>query len=78
MTGADHYFQIGFSAAAGSLGAGASVVAELAFHKNDFSAFIRTNDYSYNGSSTLATTVKVTGYITTTDGTTLVYGTEPL
>ena len=37
-----------------------------------------TDDYSYNASTTYSTATKVTVYITTANGTALVYGTEPM
>jgi endoglucanase len=72
-TNADFYYQIGFSAAAGSLNAGATAEFEVGFHKNDWTNFIQTNDYSYNGAASFTTTTKVTVYRVGT----LVYGTEP-
>jgi mannan endo-1,4-beta-mannosidase len=78
VTGADHYLGFGFSTAAGSLAAGASASFELGFHKNDFSTLIRTNDYSYNPSTSYSTVTTVTVYVTTANGTALVYGIEPM
>lgn len=75
---ADHYLQFGFSAADGNLAAGGTAFFELGFHKNDWSNFTRTNDYSYNASTTYSTVTTVTFYITTTSGTALIYGTEPM
>ena len=72
-TGADHYFQLGFTTAAGSLAAGATAEIGPGFNKNDFSAFTQTNDYSYNSATAFATTTKVTVYL----GGALVYGVEP-
>ena len=45
-TGADHYFQFGFTIAAGNLAAGATADVGPGFNKNDFSSFDQTNDYS--------------------------------
>jgi hypothetical protein len=78
LADADHYLQFGFAAAAGNLAAGATASIEFGFHKNDWSVFTRTNDYSYNSATTYSTVTTVTMYITTTSGTALVYGTEPV
>jgi hypothetical protein len=78
-TNADCYYQVTFSATAGSLAAGASIAdIELRFSKNDFSAYSQANDYSYNGASAYTATTKVTAYINSTTTPVLVYGTEPL
>ncbi len=73
-TNADQTFQIGFTTAAGNLAAGATADLGPGFHKSDFSNFTQTNDYSYNTSTTFATTTKVTVYYR--GG--LLYGTEPM
>ena len=73
-TGADHYFQLGFSTAAGALVAGATVDIGPGFHKDDFSSFSQTGDYSYNGSMVYVANTKVTVYF---DGA-LIYGVEPM
>lgn len=72
-TGADHKFEIGFASAAGSLAAGATLDIGPGFHKDDFSAFVQSNDYSYTSATTFTTTTKVTAYVKGA----LVYGTEP-
>jgi len=72
-TNADYYFQIGFVAAAGSIAPGATAEFQVQWHKNDWSNFTLTNDYSFNNSAAFATTTKVTVYRLGT----LVYGTEP-
>jgi hypothetical protein len=72
-TDADFYYQMGFSAAAGNLNAGATAEFELGFHKNDWTNFTQTNDYSYNAATAFTTTTKVTVYRVGA----LVYGTEP-
>jgi len=72
-TNADRYFQIGFAAAAGSLNPGATAEFGLGWHKNDWSDFTQTNDYSYNAATAFATTTRVTVYRVGV----LVYGTEP-
>jgi mannan endo-1,4-beta-mannosidase len=70
---ADHYFQLGFTAAAGSLNPGATTQVLVQFHKNDWCNFTQANDYSYNASTSWATTTRVTVYRAGF----LVYGTEP-
>jgi hypothetical protein len=72
-TTADSYYQVGFTAAAGSLNAGATAEFGLAFHKNDWTNFTQANDYSYNGASVFASTTKIAVYRSGV----LVYGTEP-
>ena len=72
-TGADFYYQVGFAAAAGNLNSGTTAEFQVQFHKNDWTNFTQSNDYSYNGSTSFATTTKVTVYRLGT----LVYGTEP-
>ena len=74
QTNADFYFQIGFAAAAGNLNAGATVEFGLGWHKNDWTNFTQSNDYSYNAATAFTTTTKVTVYRVGA----LVYGTEPL
>jgi endoglucanase len=82
VTGADHYLQVGFLSAAGNLAAGTFTRMGLGMKKNDNTSYTQTGtttgDYSYNGSTTFMSTTKVTVYITTTTGTALVYGTEPM
>jgi hypothetical protein len=78
VTGADHYEQLTFAAADGNLAAGTYMEFGVGLKKNDGSNYTQTGDYSYNGSTTFVTTTKVTVYITTTNGTALVYGTEPM
>ena len=70
---ADFYYQIGFAAAAGNLNAGAATEFGIAFHKNDWTNFTQTNDYSYNAATAFTTTTKVTVYRVGA----LAYGTEP-
>ena len=60
------------------LAPGATAELGPGFNKNDFSMFTQTNDYSYNSSTSFTVTTKVTVYITTSSGTALVYGTEPM
>jgi len=73
-TNADFYYQVAFTAAAGSINAGATVEFGLGWHKNDWTNFTQTNDYSYNAATAFTTTTKVTVYRVGA----LVYGTEPL
>jgi len=74
-TNADFFYQVGFTAAAGSLNAGATAEFQVQWHKNDWTAYTQANDYSYNGSMTsFATTTKVTVYRIGV----LVAGTEPM
>jgi len=71
---ADYYLQVGFTAAAGSLAAGANTSnIQTRFNKNDFTNYSEANDYSYTASLSFMTTTKVTAYRLGT----LVYGTEP-
>jgi hypothetical protein len=73
-TNADFYLQVGFTAAAGNLAAGANTSnIQTRFNKNDFSNYNETNDYSYTGSLSFMTTTKVTAYRLGV----LVYGMEP-
>jgi Cellulose binding domain len=72
-TNADRYYQIGFTAAAGNLNQGATAEFGLGWHKNDWSDFTQTNDYSYNAVTSFTTTTRVTAYRVGV----LVYGTEP-
>jgi hypothetical protein len=75
-TGADYYFQFGFTAAAGSLaanGGGATGDIQLRWNKTTFTNYDQTNDYSYNAAAAYTATTKVTVY---RNGT-LIYGTEP-
>ena len=74
-TGADHYVQVGFTTAAGSLAPGASTgQVQSAVNKSDWSNFTQTNDYSFNAADTAWTAnTNVTVYVNGT----LVWGTEP-
>jgi len=73
-TNADHMFQLGFAAGAGTLAAGATAEIGPGINKSNFSAFTQTNDYSYNSSTTFTTNAKVTVY----QNGTIIYGTEPM
>jgi endoglucanase len=74
-TGADRYLEVGFTAGAGTLGAGANIGdAQLRLNKTDWSNFTESNDYSWSGTQTsYADSTKVTVYVNGT----LVWGTEP-
>ncbi len=74
LSNADHYLQIGFSSAAGSLAAGATAEIQGRFAKSDWSNYNQANDYSFNASaSSYAPWASITGYISGT----LSWGTEP-
>jgi endoglucanase len=75
VTGADHYLQVGFTPAAGSLAASASTgQIQSAVNKGDWSNFTQTNDYSFNAADTAWTAnTNVTVYVNGT----LVWGSEP-
>jgi len=73
-TSADYYLEIGFTAAAGSLGAGGTAEVQMRFSKTDWSNYNQANDYSFNASaSNYADTSKITIYISGQ----LISGTEP-
>jgi hypothetical protein len=72
-TNADFYFTFGFISTAGNLAAGATVDLGPGFHKNDFSNYTQTNDYSYDAATAFTANTKVTLYL----GGVLIYGTEP-
>lgn len=63
-TNADYYVEVGFTSGAGSLAAGASTVVEARIHKNDWSNYSQTNDYSFNSTaSSYVDWDKVTAYL---------------
>ncbi|WP_425531843.1 X2-like carbohydrate binding domain-containing protein [Paenibacillus cellulosilyticus] len=73
-TGADTYFEIGFSSSAGTLAAGASTEIQIRISRTDWSNYTQTGDYSFNTSSTsYVDWNKVTGYLSGT----LQWGIEP-
>ena len=74
VTGADHYFQIGFFSSAGSMGPGNLGVMQFRLFKTNFTNMTQTNDHSFNASDTSFTAnPKITIYYNGT----LIYGTEP-
>jgi hypothetical protein len=80
--GSTHYVELGFTAAAGTLAAGKSLVGAVqsAFHYTDWSNVVRTNDYSFDATKTTLTDWnKVTLYHCPppSGACNLVWGTEP-
>jgi endoglucanase len=74
LTGADHYLQLGFTTAAGSLAPGASLGdIQARFNKNDWSTLNQANDYSFGTGTSYTDAPKVTVYVNGQ----LVWGTEP-
>nr|WP_127532863.1 X2-like carbohydrate binding domain-containing protein [Paenibacillus kobensis] len=63
-TGADTYFEIGFTSGAGSLAPGASAEVQIRISRTDWSNYTQTGDYSFSptGSSYVDWT-KMTGYL---------------
>jgi len=49
VEGADHYLEIGFKSAAGTLAAGGSLSIVGWFNKTNWYSFTQTNDFSFNG-----------------------------
>jgi hypothetical protein len=73
-TGANFYFQVGFTSGAGTLAAGANTnEIQPRFNKADFTNYHEADDYSYLSTTAYTTTTKVTAYLNGS----LVYGTEP-
>lgn len=72
---ANHYFEIGFASAAGSLAPGASTGdIQLRFYKTDFTSYTQTNDYSFDSTMiAYGQNTKVTSYVSGA----LAFGTEP-
>ncbi|MCN9240607.1 cellulase family glycosylhydrolase [Streptomyces sp. RY43-2] len=72
--GADHYLELGFTSAAGSLAANANTGdLQIRINKTDWSNFSETDDYSYATNTSYADTTKVTAYVNGT----LAGGVEP-
>ncbi|MBD3919186.1 beta-mannosidase [Paenibacillus sp. PR3] len=73
-TGADTYFEIGFTSGAGSLAPGASAEIQIRIARTDWTNYTQTGDYSFSptGSSYVDWT-KMTGYMNGT----LQWGIEP-
>ncbi len=73
-TGADYVLEIGFSSAAGTLAAGASIDIQTRVSKTDWSNYTQTGDYSFNSSATtFADWVNMPAYLAGS----LVWGSEP-
>lgn len=73
-TGADHYLEIGFNRAAGSLSPGKNIEVQVRFAKNDWSNYTQTGDYSFHSSATsYVDWTRVTGYLSGS----LQWGMEP-
>lgn len=67
VTGADRYFEMGFTSTAGTLAAGAGTEARIRVWKSDWSNFDQSNDYSFNPAATsYVDWTKVTAYISGT------------
>jgi endoglucanase len=74
-TGADHYLQIGFTSAAGSLAPGASTGGlQNRIYQANFATMMQTNDYSFNAADASFT---ANPHITVYYNGSLIYGTEP-
>ena len=74
-----YYYQSAFAAAAGNLAAGANTRVQARVQQERLHATTRRRTTTRTTApTTFMTTTKVTVYITTTNGTALVYGTEPL
>ncbi len=74
VSGADYYLEIGFTSAAGSLAAGATVDIQSRFAKTDWTNYTQTGDYSLNSS---ATSLVDWNYVTAYLSGNLQWGTEP-
>lgn len=62
-TGADTYFEIGFTGTAGTLAPGAAAQIQLRIARTDWSSYTQTGDYSFSPTgSTYADWTKMTGY----------------
>jgi hypothetical protein len=75
LGGQDHYLQVSFSSAAGSLAPGANTgVIQTRFSQTNWANMTQTNDYSFKAADT---TLTANPTITVYNNGTLVYGTEP-
>lgn len=75
VSGADHYLELGFTAAAGSLAPGASIDIQMRASKVDWTNYNQADDYSFNPTGTAyADWTKLPAYISGS----MVWGSEPL
>jgi hypothetical protein len=75
VTNADHYLQIGFTSAAGSLAPGGNTGGiQNRIYQANFATMTQTNDYSFNAADASFT---ANPHITVYYNGTLIYGTEP-
>jgi len=74
-TNADHYLQLSFGSAAGTLAAGASTGGiQNRIYQSNYATMTQTNDYSFNAAdSTFTANPMITVYYNGQ----LIYGTEP-
>ncbi|WP_081756777.1 X2-like carbohydrate binding domain-containing protein [Gorillibacterium massiliense] len=73
-TGADTYFEIGFSSSAGSLAPSAEAEIQIRIARTDWSNYTQTGDYSFSPTgSSYADWTKMTGYVNGS----LQWGVEP-
>ena len=72
--GADHYLEISFKDAAGTMAPGASVEVQTRLAKTDWTNYTQTGDYSFNSSASNYTDwTRIVGYI----GSEVKWGAEP-
>jgi endoglucanase len=75
VTNADHYLQIGFTSAAGSLAPGGNTGGlQNRIYQANYATMTQTNDYSFNAADA---SFAANPHITVYDNGTLIYGTEP-
>nr|WP_231574263.1 X2-like carbohydrate binding domain-containing protein [Paenibacillus sp. FSL R5-0345] len=71
---ADYYLEVGFTSAAGSLAAGASIDIQVRVSKNDWTNYTQTGDYSFNAVDTnYVDWTKAPAYVSGN----LIWGSEP-